>query len=146
MNWSLGASPLILLLGFLIWAGAGYISWLNWKRSGKSKAVRVLETLRFVLITFLTFTLLRPEIVRTVRSKEQPELAILVDRSGSMETRDVVSTNLLRRRDWVNQQLEKKFWSPLARNTRVVFEEFGALQKTNRSGTNFAVPEIEGTD
>jgi len=103
MNWSLGASPLILLLGFLIWAGAGYISWLNWKRSGKRKAVRVLETLRFVLITFLTFTLLRPEIVRTVRSKEQPELAILVDRSGSMETRDVVSTNLLRRRDWVNQ-------------------------------------------
>ena len=76
MNWSLGASPLVLVVGLLIWGGAGYISYLNWQRSGKRKAVRHLETLRFVLITFLAFTLLRPELVQIVRSKEQPEVAI----------------------------------------------------------------------
>jgi hypothetical protein len=142
MNWSLGASPLIVGVGLLIWAGAGYISYLNWQRSGKRKAVRRLETLRFVLITFLAFTLLRPELVQIVRSKEQPEVAILVDRSGSMATRDVIATNLLRREEWVNQQLEKKFWSPLARKTKVVVEEFGMQRATTNAGPR----QVEGTD
>ena len=47
LNWSLGASPVVLIVGLLIWAGAGYISYLNWKRSGRRKVVKRLETLQF---------------------------------------------------------------------------------------------------
>ncbi|MGN6385028.1 MAG: hypothetical protein ACTHMT_02195 [Verrucomicrobiota bacterium] len=142
MNWSFGASAWVIVLGVLILAGAAFISWLNWTRSGRRKAIGRLEMLRFILIAFLTLTLLRPEIVQVVRSKEQPEVAILVDRSGSMKTRDVASTNLVSRQDWVNGELGKKFWNPLAGKTRVVVDEFGAPP----AGTNKTANARSGTD
>src|SRR5262245_18624443 len=103
MNWSFAASPLIVLVGLLVLAGSAYLSFLNWHRNGKRKSVGRLECLRFVLIILLNFTLLRPEVVEVVRSKETPQVAVLVDRSGSMETRDVRNaTNIESRAHWVD--------------------------------------------
>lgn len=134
MNWSFGASPGVVFLAVLVLAACGYISYLNWSRSGRRRAVARLEILRFVLIALLGFTLLRPEVVQTVRSKNQPELAVLVDRSGSMETRDLqTATNIQTREQWVSSQLSNQFWKPL--KTKVVVEEFGKAT-TNNNGTD----------
>ena len=145
MNWSFGASPFVIFLAVAVLAAAGYISFLNWRRSGRRRTVGWLEGLRFVLIAMLAFTLLRPEVVRTIKSKDQPEVAILIDRSGSMATRDVQDgASLQSRRQWLDAQLTNEFWRPLAGNTKVVIEEFDG-SVTNAPGETNAAGPI-GTD
>ena len=103
MNWSFAATPWIVAFGLLLVFAAGWISLQIWKRSGKRKSVARLEALRFILIILLGFTLLRPEVVQTLQRTEEPEIAVLVDRSGSMETPDLrAGTNLLTRESWIN--------------------------------------------
>src|SRR5688500_5820665 len=132
MNWSFGASPLVVTIALIIFIGAAYISFLNWRRSGRRRNVAWLEMLRLVVIALLGFTLLRPEVVQIVKSKNQPEIAVLVDRSGSMATRDVQNAKALQTRtEWINSQLTNKFWQPLQSKTKVVVEEFGASTATN---------------
>ena len=136
MNWSFGASPLAVTAAVLVLAAAGYISFLNWDRSGRRTSVARLEILRFILIALLGFTMMRPEIVQVVRSKNQPELAILVDRSGSMETRDLQSSsNIQTRSEWVSTQVSNQFWKALQGKTKVVLEDFGQ-PSTNALGTD----------
>ncbi len=136
MNWSFGASPGVVVLAVLVLVACGYISYLNWSRSGHRRAVARLEILRLILISLLGFTLLRPEVVQMVRSKNQPELAVLVDRSGSMETRDLqTSSNIQTRADWISSQISNQFWKPLQGKTKVVVEEFGK-PSTNNTGTD----------
>src|SRR5690348_12910616 len=119
MNWSFGASPGVFILAAALFAGCAWISYLNWQRNGKRSAIGRLEFLRLVLIALLGFTLLRPEIVQVVKSKSQPELAVLVDRSGSMDTRDVQTTsNITTRTEWISRQLSNEFWQPLQGKTR----------------------------
>ena len=143
MNWSFGATPLVVTVALLFLAGAAYLSYLNWQRNGRRKVVAWLEALRLLLIALLGFTLLRPEVVQIVKSKNQPELAVLVDRSGSMATRDIqTSTALQTRAQWLNTQLSNEFWRPLQGKTKVVIEEFGA---TNTLSTNTATAPL-GTD
>ena len=146
MNWSFGASPLVAIIALLIFAAAAYISYLNWQRAGRRRNIAFLESLRVLLIALLGFTLLRPEVVQVVKSKDQPEVHVLVDRSGSMATRDVQSqTNLSTRADWIDAQLSNSFWQPLAQKSRVVLDEFGGSAGTNSPGTN-ALPTVIGTD
>ena len=145
MNWSFGASPFIVTLAILVLGSAGYISYLNWRRSGRRRNIAWLETLRMLLIAMLGFTLLRPEVVQTVKSKDQPEIAVLVDRSGSMSTRDVQSaSNLQTRSEWITEQLTNRFWQPLQGKSRVVLEEFGAATTNVPTATNSNAPL--GTD
>lgn len=139
MNLSFGASPMIVAVAVLILAASGIISWLNWQRSGRRPAILVLELLRFVLVILLGFTLLRPEVVQTIKSEERPELAILVDATGSMATKDLVTpSNIVTRAAWISNQVAGKFWSPLEKNTRVVVDSFGGSSpdRTNVLGTD----------
>jgi hypothetical protein len=120
----------------LVVLACGFISYLNWSRAGRRRAVARLEIIRLFLIVLLGFTLLRPEVVQMVRSKNQPELSVLVDRSGSMETRDLqTSTNIQTRTEWIESQLTNQFWKPLQGKTKVVIEEFGR-PTTNNNGTD----------
>lgn len=137
MNWSFGASPLIVSLALLLFGASAYISYVNWQRSGHRKAAGRLEALRLILIALLGVTLLRPEVVQQVRSKGQPQVAVLVDRSGSMETRDVQTvTNIQTRGEWINRQLSNQFWKPLIGKTRVVVEDFGGNSTNAEPATN----------
>ena len=146
MNWSFGASPLVVTIALIIFGGAAYISYLNWRRSGRRRNVAWLEVLRLVLIALLGFTLLRPEVVQVVKSKNQPEIAVLVDRSGSMATRDVQeNTALQTRAQWINSQISNKFWQPLQGKTKVVIEEFGTTSTNAPTGTNHSSAPL-GTD
>src|SRR5437868_2445184 len=102
MNWSFGTTLPSLAIGGIIWIASAWICWSNWRRSGGRKAVARLESLRFILITLLTFTLLRPEVVQQIQRKDKPQVAVLLDSSGSMETRDVQSgSTFSSRAQWV---------------------------------------------
>jgi len=88
------AAPLSVLVPALaIWLYAGWLSFANWQRSARGRAVGWLECLRFLLVTLLVFTLLRPEYVQHLQRNLTPEIAILMDASDSMKTRDLTLTN-----------------------------------------------------
>jgi len=107
---SLAAPPLVIIAGVLLWLGAGWLCLANWRRSANRRASGRLETLRFLLITLLALTLLRPEFVRKLERSSMPEIAVLADASASMSTRDVDAANgVVSREQWVQGQLAQRF-------------------------------------
>jgi hypothetical protein len=137
MNHLSVAAPIsVIALGLGIWVGAAWLCHANWRRSSNRRAAGRLETLRFILITLLVLTLLRPEYVEHLQRTATPEIAILVDGSDSMKTRDlVVSNNVVSRGQWLNQQLQRVFWAPLRNKARVSVEIFAA-PSTNQNAIN----------
>jgi hypothetical protein len=151
MNLSITASFWVIAAGVLIWLGAAWLCWANWHRGGKRRATRLLEALRFLLITMIVATLLRPEFVQQIKRTENPEIAVLMDSSASMETRDIVATNANRptstsgtniqsrltsaatRKDWLAQKREAQFWKPLEKSGKVVVEDFSTPTSTTNS-------------
>jgi hypothetical protein len=131
------AAPIsVIAMGLAIWLGAAWLCHANWRRSGNRRAAGKLETLRFILVTLLVLTLLRPEYVEHLQRTATPEIAILVDGSDSMKTRDVVvSNNVMSRRQWLNQQLQRAFWAPLTNKAKVSMETFAA-PSTNQNAIN----------
>lgn len=136
LNFS-ATAPMILLT-VALWLGAAWLCWENWRRSSNRRAAGRLELLRFILITLLGVTLLRPEYVKKIERTGQPEVVLLTDRSGSMETRDLsVSNNLVSRAEWLKAQEDRQFWKPLEKTSKVSLDPFSA------PSTNDA---ISGTD
>jgi hypothetical protein len=132
----------VMVLAVLVWLGAGWLCWTNWHRRG-GKAMAALEALRFVIMTVIGITLLKPEFVQKIVSTEPPEIVVLNDASGSMETRDVMIEpgRILRRDEWLQQRRQTNFWRPLEKNAKVVVEDF------SRPSTNAAAAALEdGTD
>jgi hypothetical protein len=135
-HFSIAAPVSVIVLGLIIWIGAAWLCYTNWSRSSNRRAAGKLEALRFVLITFLVLTLLRPEYVEHLQRSEQPEIAILADGSDSMKTRDLlVSNNVVSRAQWLNQQIQSAFWAPLRDKAKVSVETFGA-PSTNQNAIN----------
>jgi uncharacterized membrane protein len=131
------AAPLSVLLPALaIWLYAGWLGWTHWRRSARGRAVGRLECLRFLLVTLLVFTLLRPEYVEHLQRNVTPEIAILMDASDSMKTRDLTLTNkVVSRAQWLDAKRHAKFWLPLQDKAKVVVEDF-AVPSTNANAIN----------
>jgi hypothetical protein len=149
-HWSFGVSASVLLVALALWVGAGWLCWANWQRNGRRRVVAWLEGLRFLLITLLAFTLLRPEWVSQIHRTDRPEVAILLDGSASMNTRDlIVSNKVVTRATWIEQQRTNGFWNPLEKSARLAVEDFATpATRTNATATAAASntdPE-EGTD
>lgn len=142
-HWSFGASLPVLLLGFALWVWSGWLCYANWERSGRRRSSLGLESLRFLLITLLAITLLRPEFVRQIERSERPQIAVLADASASMNTRDiVVGTQILSRTAWLELQKKEEPWKSLAGNASVVVQDVAAPSER----TNQPAQAVEGTD
>jgi hypothetical protein len=145
-HWSFAASLMVILAGIGGVTLAAWLGWGNWQRNGRRGKVALLEVLRFVAVAMLAFTLLRPEFVRLIQRTDPPQVVILSDSSGSMLTRDIVSTNdIITRADWLEAQTKRAFWKPLEPSSEVLTGAFAAppdLTSTNALGQ---VREI-GTD
>jgi uncharacterized membrane protein len=130
-----------MFFAVLLWLGAGWLCLQNWRRRGALRHVGWLEGLRFLIVTLIGFTLLKPEFVKQIIEKESPEIAVLFDASASMATRDVQlgSKNIIRRDLWLQGQRTNKFWKPWEKNAKVALEDFAAPPA---SGTALE----EGTD
>jgi uncharacterized membrane protein len=143
-HWSLAVSLPVLILAAGIWIWSLWLCWANWQRSGHRRATTWLESLRFLLITMLALTLLRPEFVKHVERKEQPKVAVLCDASASMQTRDiVVGTQVVSRADWLQQHRQTNSWKQVEAGAKVVVQDFAAPS----AGTNASpAAKAEGTD
>ena len=145
-NWYFAASALILLVGTGVMVLSAWLGWSIWQRNGRRGKVGLLELLRFAAVTLLAFTLMQPEFVRLIERTEQPQVAILNDLSGSMLTRDVVSTNeIISRSEWLEERTKREYWKPLETGSEVMIESFAA--PPDLSATNaVAQPREIGTD
>jgi len=143
-HWSFAISLPLILLGVAVWGATAWLCWANWSRR-RTRSSALLESLRIVIVTLLGFTLLRPEFVKIIQRTERPEIAVLLDASGSMVSRDIKQgSNIVTRAEWLASQRSTKFWSPLERNAKVLVEDFSAPPK----GSNVTAAAIadSGTD
>ncbi len=128
-RWSFAASIPLIVTGAVIWLVAAALSFENWRRRERNRTTLMLEILRMLAVTMLCFTLFKPELVRQSNITQRPEVAILCDASGSMQTRDVSldADTIMERQEWLARKRAEKFWAPLEKNAGVVVEDFSPV-------------------
>jgi hypothetical protein len=133
---SLAAPVSVIIPALLAWTAAAWLCYANWRRAPRRRTAGRLEFLRLMLITLLAATLLRPEYVETLERTAAPEIVILADASESMNTRDVGGTNgVVSRKQWLEDELARRFWQPLQARAKVSVEPFAA-PVTNQNAIN----------
>lgn len=137
---SFSTSPWLVFVSLLVCAGCGVLSWLAIQRSGFASSVIWLELLRFLAVLLGALLLNQPEWVQDYRSNEKPTFAVLVDRSSSMQTQDVVNEQKVAttRLQATEGLVSPSAWEELSRTANVVISEFPA--KGVVDGTDLAGP------
>jgi len=125
-TWQFNTAPWVIAVAVVFLLASAWFFILSMRREGNSRWMTVLHLLRFVISLAIAFTLLRPERVVVKRNTEQPRVMVLWDGSGSMETKDVLTgeKQTVTRAEWLKQQIEAKFWSPLEKQYQVTVEPF----------------------
>lgn len=119
------------------------ISLSQYRRGGRRRLEAWVEVIRWGAVLLLAITLLRPEYVRLVRDADQPALAVLLDQSGSMATRDLRTggeTDVVSRAEWLQSIRDPAAWQPLSARYRLRVSEF------DRPPTNDMEAARSGTD
>ena len=119
----------------------------------KRARIMFMEAVRILAVILAAFTLLKPELITQTVVKSEPEIAVLCDVSDSMRTKDVVVKNedgkrhAVSREEWVKEQIERKFYSPLEKKFKVSVKSFAMPpaegeadkgKKTDRNGTDIS--------
>lgn len=123
----------IIILGLIIILITGALCVYAWYRSGYRKRIGWLELLRFVLICLVVVTLNQPEWLESHPPEQRSTLAVLWDKSNSMQTQDVLEeqdTQAKRksRAETIQPLISEEVWkSPDDTELNVVFEPFSSL-------------------
>lgn len=130
------STPLTLAAGLGCIAVTTVLAWLGWQKSGYALRVGWLELLRVVIVSLVAVTLNQPEWLRTYLPTELPTLLVLVDNSGSMQTRDVVvDQGAITRAASIGNLATTLSWRE-ATNMDVVIERFSSTLDTPSAGTD----------
>ncbi len=120
---AVGISFLVLISG---------LAYLSAQRSKFRRGPVLVECLRILIAIGIALTLLQPEWKQTFLPEEKPTLAVLVDSSGSMETRDVMEftgspeTVAFSRAKHVAHLTRPDTWAPLEPRLKVVISTFNS--------------------
>ncbi len=122
--WALAVSVVFVL-------AAAALGFLAWRRSGYRRSIGALELLRVALVAVVAVILNQPEWVEEYRPEERPSIAVLVDDSSSMDTRDVTRSDsstaeASTRRDAVRPLADPATWSELGKRLNVVIQPFSS--------------------
>jgi len=124
------------------------LSYIQWRRRGSGYRVMVMEALRLIIIALICMALFKPEIVREIPHVQPPEIVILRDASGSMQTRDVPGDGkaVLTRAGWLQANTQPDRWKPLAAKGKVSVENFSAPTEAPGNGTDIdaAIEKVLG--
>ena len=117
------------------------LGWIAWQRSGFRRATGWLEGLRLLIAVAIAVTLNQPELREVFKPTQQPTVAVLVDTSRSMETRDVVDAGSpaaepTSRTERAQPLIAPQAWGAVASTTEVVIESFSSAPETGEEGTD----------
>src|SRR5580698_5603846 len=102
-----------------------WLAWVAWKRSGFRPVTGMLEGLRLLLALGIAITLNQPEWREIFKPDNKPELAVLVDTSRSMETRDMTAdgtANAMSRAEAEKPLMDIAAWREIAKKMDVTIE------------------------
>ena len=120
--------------------GVAALCWFAWRRSGYRRVTGLLEALRLLLAIGIALTLNQPEWREVFKPQSKPEIAVLVDDSRSMETRDIEAVDkgadALSRADAARPLLSATAWTALAQRFDVTVEKFSSSENPAREGTD----------
>ncbi len=138
---TLQLTPAVIVFGVGMIVAAGVLGYLNWSRSRFRSAVGWLEGLRVVIVALVAVTLLQPEWREVFEPEKKPVLVVLRDRSGSMETADVLdagdaSGEAVRRETVAETIADPEKWQSLEEEMDLVFEPFSSAENPPESATD----------
>lgn len=141
MSWmpTLLYTPFTLVFGILLVLGTAVFSWLAVKRSGFTRGMILLETLRMLLVSMVAVTLNQPELTKEFQPEQNPVLLVLWDESGSMQTQDITADNSAdaqTRAKWIEPLLEEAIWEPFEEKVEVVVEPFSSDLKDRKKASD----------
>ena len=123
----------VITLGLIIVIITGILCWFAWHRSNYRKRIGWLELLRFVLVCLVIITLNQPEWLESHPPEQRSTLAVLWDKSNSMQTRDIiddqdVTAKRKSRAETIQPLMSEDIWkSEDDTELNVVFEPFSSL-------------------
>ncbi|RKU05794.1 hypothetical protein C6501_19540 [Candidatus Poribacteria bacterium] len=127
------SSGSVITLGLIIVIVTGVLCWFAWHRSNYRKRIGWLELLRFVLICLVVITLNQPEWLESHPPEQRSTLAVLWDKSNSMQTRDIIddqdtTAKRKNRAETIQPLMSEDVWkSEEDTELNVVFEPFSSL-------------------
>ena len=135
------ATPASLAVAAGLVLAVGFLAWMAWKRSGFRRSTGLLEGLRLLLAIAIAITLNQPEWREVFKPENKPEVAVLVDTSHSMDTRDVLdpahlSANARSRREEAQPFVSKEAWRDLSQKAEVTIEPFSSGEQPPQEGTD----------
>lgn len=139
-NLSLALTPLNIGLSLIVLIYFTWVLWRNLNIPSLGVGRRLLELLRWLIVVLVLFNLFKPEWVEVLEDDKMPVIAVLSDRSRSMETADIQSDDrLTSRASWLTGALSSPSWAPLMENSELRFIDFSTPPSTNSIS-------VEGTD
>ena len=135
------ATSTVLALALIVSAGAGFLCWTAWRRSGFHRGTGWLEALRWVLLTLVMATLCQPEWVGIRSSARVAPLVVLWDRSASMEISDVLEglpsgSTPVSRAEAIEPLAAETAWAAAENDRAVVIESFSSRLDVPEEGTD----------
>jgi hypothetical protein len=142
-------SPWLVTLSVLACLLCLFLSWLAMRRSGYQRSVVALEVLRCAVVAIAALLLNQPEWIEDYRSTEKPVLALLMDRSPSMQTRDVVAGpnaagTAQTRAEAIEPLGSTSYWKGLESTAGIQISSFPT--ENSNDGTDLASPLNEVLD
>jgi len=116
----------IITLGLFLW-----FFYHNMKHTTNKKTTFLLEMTRLTTVIVILLTLFEPEIVKVEEKTEKPQIKILYDTSGSMETEDIVASGnqIITRAERVKQILAGDYKETLSDRFDITVENFAGKEK-----------------
>lgn len=137
-------SPWSIVLSILVITTTAGLCYWAWRRSGYRRDYGLLELLRLAMVVLVVVLFNQPEWVEEYRPEEKPTIAVLIDDSTSMDTRDVSSRESasaapITRREAIKRLSDTAFWQSLQEKMNVVIEPFSSAG-TGQGGSNLHDP------
>ena len=106
-------------------------SFIAWRRAGYRASMGLLELLRLAIVAMVAVLLNQPEWIEEFRPEEKPTIAVLIDASPSMETRDVVgadqpTSSATTRNQAVAPMADPASWDKLRQRMNIVIQPFSS--------------------
>ncbi len=114
-------------------------SMIAWRRAGYRLSMGLLELLRVAIVAIVAVLLNQPEWIEEFRPEEKPAIAVLLDASPSMDTRDVVAadqptSSARTRSETIAPMSDPSAWDKLRQRMNVIIQPFSAPAASTSGG------------